>query len=170
MTEQATPAWSRNFVAQRRRMPEVGEAIETVLLDQGRVAFRAYGGSMMPTVWPGCWVEVVRHFHHNLVAGEVVLVRGDSGLVLHRVVDVWNAGFTTRGDCHGGAPEEHLPSALLGRVPGLLVCRLHWPRAPRAVQGPLRRAHLFALPVARAAWKTTREPIAAVKASFERLR
>lgn len=141
----------------RRRVPEVADAIETVLKEQGRVTFRVYGGSMMPTVWPGCRVEVVRCSLEDVRRGDLVLVRSGDRLLLHRVVRLsGGAGTRTRGDRQLGEATLTAPSDLMGRVPGLVVGHFHWHQVPRRRANAVRQIYAKALPILGAGWRLAR--------------
>ncbi|HSY91964.1 MAG TPA: S24/S26 family peptidase [Candidatus Binatus sp.] len=78
------------------------ETISLDLLRQGNgIRFQARGASMSPAIRDGEIVHVKSAPLAELCAGDIVLVKGEMGFRLHRLVvaDAEQDVFITRGDC-----------------------------------------------------------------------
>jgi len=105
-----------------REDPKLGLAAE-VLRGHGSVQLKAWGTSMLPSVWPGDLLTIQSVAPEEVVNGDIVLVLRDSRFFVHRLIemrpgkDCWS--WITRGDA---MPEDDPPVAaleLLGRVAGI---------------------------------------------------
>ena len=69
-------------------------------LDEGKlVEFETHGFSMIPLLHDGGDKVILRKHKSNLRCGDVALCRTDEGrFVLHRVVELKNAGYVLQGD------------------------------------------------------------------------
>jgi signal peptidase I len=76
-------------------------AVDSLRLS-GSLRLRVTGGSMLPTIRPGSRVLIRRAAPNEIQCGDIVLLRADTGLRLHRLVSVLNAPdgalLITRGD------------------------------------------------------------------------
>jgi Peptidase S24-like len=99
--------------------PKLGLAAE-VLRVRGTLQLKAWGTSMLPSVWPGDLVTIHSAADDEVVPGDIVLVLRDNRFFVHRLVErrlvqdclLW----ITRGDA---IPHNDPPAAaceLLGRV------------------------------------------------------
>jgi hypothetical protein len=102
--------------------PKLGLAAE-MLRGQGTVELRAWGTSMLPSVWPGDLLTIQSVAHDKAVPGEIVLVLRDNRFFVHRLVEKRRGenclSWITRGDA---MPHNDPPAAafeLLGRVAGI---------------------------------------------------
>ncbi len=106
--------------------PKLGLAAE-MLRSRGTVRLRAWGASMLPSVWPGDLLSIESAAHDEVVPGDIVLVMRENRFVIHRLVETLRDQdrflWITRGDAmpHNDPPAAE--SELLGRVAG--VCRAH---------------------------------------------
>jgi len=109
-------------------MPSTQEAREDAKLDlvaellrcSGAVRLKAWGASMLPSLWPGDLLTIQTVAHDDVVPGEIVLVMRDNRFLVHRLVEKQRVqdcvSWITRGDAmpHDDAPVA--ASELLGRV------------------------------------------------------
>jgi uncharacterized repeat protein (TIGR01451 family) len=89
-------------VAEDRPQSRLFHAISRELLLQGNgICFQARGASMSPAIRDGEIVYVKSALLAELRAGDIVLVKGEMGFRLHRLVlaDAQQDVFITRGDC-----------------------------------------------------------------------
>ncbi len=85
----------------------------------GLLRLRVRGESMLPTLWPGDVVEIVRCTIDEVRAGETVLALRDGRFFLHRFAGRLHAGgFRLRGDSMPAADPEFSGAALVGRLAG----------------------------------------------------
>ena len=102
-----------------RCVPELHLAGE-VLASGGTVKLRAFGNSMLPSLWPGDVVTIEGACRGLAAPGDIVLVLQNQRPFIHRVARVLDCNgrrqWTTRGDA---MPQSDPPVAepeLLGRV------------------------------------------------------
>ena len=102
--------------------PKLGLAAE-MLRCGGTVRLRAWGASMLPSVWPGDLLTIQSAAHDEVVPGDIVLVTRDNRFFVHRLVETRQDGdcfsWITKGD---SMPQNDSPAAaseLLGRVVGI---------------------------------------------------
>jgi signal peptidase I len=99
--------------------PKLGLAAE-ILRHRGTIQLRAWGTSMLPSVWPGDLLTIQSAAYDEVTPGDIVLVMRESRFVVHRLVerrrDQDRFLWITRGDSkpHDDPPE--VESELLGRV------------------------------------------------------
>jgi signal peptidase I len=121
------------------------------LLGRGIAArFHATGESMSPTIRSGEHVRVAPVSPHSLRIGDVVLVRAERGLTVHRVVEITPDGITTRGDNTLRRDPAVRHQHILGRIThvereGATVTVPTAPLRIRVVARNLHRALLFSL-------------------------
>ena len=81
------------------------------------VRLRVYGESMLPTLWPGDVVEIESCSLEDVRPGEIVLVRREGRLILHRLIAPCTPnGFLLRGDSVPSPDPLFPPETLLGRI------------------------------------------------------
>jgi signal peptidase I len=94
-------------------------------LSSGRgIRFRAVGASMYPSICDGDYVTVAPVSFDAIGVGDVVLSSNHGRLLVHRVVDLDEAGFSTRGDALPLGDERSQREALLGRVVAIEPLRI----------------------------------------------
>jgi signal peptidase I len=86
----------------------------------GTVRLKAWGSSMLPSVWPGDLLTIQSAARDEVVPGDIVLVVRDNRFVIHRLVETRQVQdsplWITRGDA---MPQNDSPAAaseVLGRV------------------------------------------------------
>jgi peptidase S24-like protein len=99
--------------------PKLGLAAE-MLRHHGSVQLKAWGTSMLPSLWPGDLLTIQTTAPDEVVPGDIVLVLRYNRFFIHRLVASRRAKecnlLITRGDA---LPQNDLPvpaSSLLGRV------------------------------------------------------
>lgn len=86
------------------------------LRSAGRVRIRAFGTSMLPTIWPGDVLLVEGTSLDRLASGDVALVSREDGICIHRLVNKNGTHWSTRGDA---MPQNDPPlqaAEIVGRV------------------------------------------------------
>ncbi|MGA8442093.1 MAG: S24/S26 family peptidase [Candidatus Sulfotelmatobacter sp.] len=122
-----------------RENPKLGLAAE-MLRCHGAFQLKAWGTSMLPSLWPGDLLTIQSAAYDEFVSGDIVLVMRDNRFFIHRLVERRRVqdclSWITRGDA---MPHNDPPvgvSELLGRVacvrrgnrtfvPSRRVSRLH---------------------------------------------
>lgn len=92
------------------------ELAAQLLRSGGRIRIRALGTSMLPTIFPGDILQIESAPRNELAVGDVVLVKRDKRIVIHRLVNNEGRQWVTRGDA---VPQDDPPVAdveFLGRV------------------------------------------------------
>jgi signal peptidase I len=82
----------------------------------GRIRIRALGTSMLPTIFPGDILQIESTPQNELAVGDVVLVKREKRIVIHRLVSNESRRWVTRGDA---VPQDDPPvvdEEFLGRV------------------------------------------------------
>jgi hypothetical protein len=122
-----------------REKPKLGLAAE-MLRRYGAVQLKAWGTSMLPSLWPGDLLTIQSAAYDEVVSGDIVLAIRDNRFFVHRLVERRRVqdclSWITRGDAlpHNDPPVG--ASELLGRVasvrrghrsfvPSRRVSRLH---------------------------------------------
>ena len=102
--------------------PKLNLAVET-LGCRGTVRVKAWGTSMLPSLWPGDLLTIESIAHDAIIPGDIVLVLRDQRFFIHRLVETRRhencISFVTKGDA---MPNNDPPAAapeLLGRVAGV---------------------------------------------------
>ena len=103
----------------------------------GWVRFRATGSSMLPAIAPGDLLSFRTAGPQDLVPGQVVLVKNDDRLVVHRLLSSDQGLLITRGDSLRAADAPICATRLLG----VLDAQQRGPR-----QLPVQRSHRRLLP------------------------
>ena len=120
-----------------------------VLKKFGRLRLRAWGESMLPSVWPGDVLTVKRRRPEQLERGNIVLYRRGERLFIHRVTGIQEAGgerwVVTQGDATPHSDPPVAASEVLGCVTNIArgargVRRTRWGRAPRLASFLFRRS------------------------------
>ncbi|MBZ5510856.1 MAG: signal peptidase I [Acidobacteriia bacterium] len=120
-----------------------------VLKQFGRLRLRAWGESMLPSVWPGDVLTLKRCRPEQLKRGEIVLYRRGERLFIHRVTRIREAEgerwVVTQGDATPHSDPPVAASQVLGCVTNIArgargVCRTRWGRAPQLASFLFRRA------------------------------
>jgi signal peptidase I len=109
-------------------MPSTLEAREHAKLDlvagllrcSGAVCLKAWGTSMLPSLWPGDLLTIQGATCDEVVPGDVVLVVRDNRFFVHRLVERQRSqdrfSLITRGDAMPQNDPPVAESALLGRL------------------------------------------------------
>jgi len=105
------------------------------------VRIRAFGTSMLPTIWPGDVLLVEGRALDQLECGDLVLVKREEGVRIHRLVINCGAHWITRGDAMPQDDPPLRPAEILGRVAEI--------RRPKKVLTPSRQVRLMDRLVAR---------------------
>jgi signal peptidase I len=99
--------------------PKLGHAAE-MLLSRNIVFLKAWGASMLPSVWPGDLLTIESAACDEVVPGDIVLMTRDNRFVVHRLVerrrDQDRFSWITRGDAMPHNDPPAVESELLGRV------------------------------------------------------
>jgi Peptidase S24-like len=110
------------YALEARGDPKLGLVAE-MLRDCGKVQLKAWGTSMLPSVWPGDLLTIQSVAHDEVVPGDIVLVLLDGRFFIHRLIERRqnpdSISWITRGDAmpHNDPPAG--ASELLGRVAGI---------------------------------------------------
>lgn len=84
-----------------------------VLRAGGRMWVRGRGPSMLPTIRPGERI-LLEPLSRRLRQGDIVAVRGDRSILVHRVVECGLDTIRTRGDASPGTDAPSARSSILG--------------------------------------------------------
>lgn len=95
---------------------------------QGPVQIRAWGLSMLPSIWPGAALGL--EAPTELAIGDVVVVETKSLAVIHRIQRLTEDRVWTRGDAHRCWDGPMPVDAVIGRVRGLVLGRRSWEVEP----------------------------------------
>jgi hypothetical protein len=106
----AAAGWSANAASL------VAETLRGQRHPRTRVRLRVNGESMLPSLWPGDFVEIEGCSLAEVRAGEIVLARRDGRLFLHRFLSSEPGGFWLRGDSMPGPDPLYPSETLLGRL------------------------------------------------------
>jgi hypothetical protein len=103
-----------------REDSKLGLAVE-MLRSHGSVRIKAWGTSMLPSVWPGDLLTIERTAQEEVVPGDILLILRDNRFTIHRLIEKQQVPglLTTKGDA---VPQNDPPiptSELLGRVVGI---------------------------------------------------
>ncbi|HWY58739.1 MAG TPA: S24 family peptidase [Terriglobales bacterium] len=92
------------------------ELAAEVLSSGGTIRLRAFGTSMLPSIWPGDILTVEHKPGHEIIPGDIALVARNRQFFIHRVIEKRNSHWITRGD---SLPQNDEPAAevqVLGKV------------------------------------------------------
>jgi signal peptidase I len=102
--------------------PKLGLAAE-MLRSRNTVFLKAWGASMLPSVWPGDLLTIESAACDEVVPGDIVLMMRDNRFVVHRLLerrrDQDRFSWITRGDAMPHNDPPAVESELLGRVAGI---------------------------------------------------
>jgi hypothetical protein len=117
-----------------------------VLRTAGSVRFAAFGYSMLPSLWPGHFLNIQAQSFDQVQTGDVVLFAREGRFFIHRVLQkretVYPRFLVTRGDALPDADEPVRPEEVLGKI----VSVRHGDRdLPVRACSPLRRCLGLAL-------------------------
>jgi hypothetical protein len=105
--------------------PKLGLVAE-MLRCRGTVQLKAWGTSMLPSVWPGDLLTIQSVAHDEVVPGDIVLLVRDSRFFIHRLLERRHdrdcISWITRGDAMAHNDPPAATSELLGRVAGIRRC------------------------------------------------
>ena len=94
--------------------------VEEVLQRSGSVRLCVFGESMLPSIWPGDVVTVVREPEVRTHVGEVILFQRSERFFLHRVKAIFrldgSVHLKTRGDSAAQSDPSIHESEVLGKV------------------------------------------------------
>lgn len=94
------------------------------LLSEGKtIRIRAHGYSMYPCIKPGTVILIEPlKIKGKPVAGEIVAIRRETGLIVHRIVKIVNKGgadyYIARGDSNAWADDPVRIDRIAGRIVG----------------------------------------------------
>jgi signal peptidase I len=98
----------------------VGDAVRSF----GTVRLRVTGSSMLPAVWPGDTLVILRRNINELRLGDMLLYCREGRLVVHRVVSRsasrGQSGIAVRGDSLSKQDDLVRPSEIFGTVSGIV--------------------------------------------------
>ncbi len=102
--------------------PKLGLATE-MLRCYGTVYLKAWGTSMLPSVWPGDLLTIQSAAYDEVVPGDIVLVLRMNRVFVHRLIERRQSqdrvSWITRGDALPHNDPSANASELLGRVVGI---------------------------------------------------
>jgi len=87
-----------------------------LLRSVGTIRLRALGTSMLPAIWPDDVLHIERRQPDELAAGDVVLVKLEKSVVIHRLLRNEGPQWITRGDAVAQDDPSVAPENILGRV------------------------------------------------------
>jgi Peptidase S24-like len=109
-------------ILEAREDPKLLLAAET-LRDCGKVRLRAWGTSMLPSLWPGDLLTIQSAAYDEVVPGDIILVLRNDRFFIHRLVERRQdrdcISWITRGDAMPHNDPPAAASELLGRVAGI---------------------------------------------------
>jgi signal peptidase I len=110
------------YTLEYREDPKLGLVAE-MLRGRGTVRLKAWGVSMLPSLWPGDLLTIQSATHDEVVPGDIVLVMRDNRFRVHRLAerqqDQDYVSWITRGDAMPHNDPPVAASELLGRVSGV---------------------------------------------------
>jgi signal peptidase I len=92
------------------------ELATQLLRSGGRIRIRALGTSMLPTIFPGDILHLESTPRNELAVGDVVLVKREKKIVIHRLVSNASRRWVTRGDAVPQDDSAVENEEFLGRV------------------------------------------------------
>jgi hypothetical protein len=92
------------------------ELAAEILTSGNTLRLRAFGTSMLPSVWPGDVLSVEPKPEHEIVAGDIVLVARRNRFFIHRLIEKRDSCCITRGDSLPHSDDPVNSSEVLGRV------------------------------------------------------
>jgi hypothetical protein len=117
-------------------------AVDSLRLS-GNLRLRVTGSSMLPTIRPGSRVLIRRAALDEVQCGEIVLIDGNTGLRLHRLVSLVSGAdgtlLITRGDNDMEDDPPVSASQLLGIFTGIEQAPSRWHRLSALIDSLFRR-------------------------------
>lgn len=96
-----------------------------VLRRGGIIRLRAWGASMLPSIWPGDWLTIESATFEQVAPGDIVAILQESRFIIHRLIRVEEhsdrTACLTRGDAVPHDDPSISASTLVGRVTS--ICR-----------------------------------------------
>jgi hypothetical protein len=92
------------------------ELATSLLRSGGRIRIKALGTSMLPSIWPGDTLLIESTLTDELTRGDVVLVKREKRILIHRLVNRSGPRWTTRGDAMPQNDPAVAAADILGRV------------------------------------------------------
>ena len=92
------------------------DLVAEVVCATGSAKLKVTGLSMLPAIWPGDVLTISRTSPKLLEPDQIVLYRRNGKLTAHRVVQVANDDFLTRGDCVPSLDPPVPFTAIVGQV------------------------------------------------------
>lgn len=113
------------------------EVAAEALRASGKLRLRVFGGSMLPSIWPGDVLLVRRAAPADMSPGDLILYAREGDFLVHRIVKKGEDTFTTRGDSLRVNDEPVPFSQALGKV--AMIERSGAQFAPKEkLEGPAR--------------------------------
>lgn len=113
--------------AEAQRNAVCCELIHRVALGCGEVRLKVTGSSMLPVIWPGDEITVMRCDYAELQTGQVILYRRNARLTAHRIERKTQDHLVTQGDSLVSFDPPVLPGEVVGRVARVLRNGRHMP-------------------------------------------
>jgi signal peptidase I len=119
------------------------ELAAEILRSGGRIQIKALGTSMLPTIWPGDILQIESKPWDELAVGDVVLVKREKSVLIHRLMKNGGPQWVTRGDA---MPQDD-PAVAVGDVLGRVAQIERCSRAtePRRSVLPVQRVFAWVL-------------------------
>ena len=92
------------------------ELAAEVLISGHTLRLRAFGTSMLPSIWPGNILSVEPKPEQEIVAGDIVLVARRNRFFIHRLIEKHDSRWITRGDSLPHDDDPVNSPEVLGRV------------------------------------------------------
>src|ERR1017187_7221058 len=118
------------------------ELAAEALCVSGKLRLRVFGGSMLPSIWPGDVLLILRTPPADIEPGDVVLYAREGGFLAHRIVKKEKDTFTTRGDSLRADDEPVSFRQVLGKIAIIERSGVHF--VPKnKLRGPARLLSLL---------------------------
>jgi Peptidase S24-like len=92
------------------------ELAAEVLISGHTLRLRAFGTSMLPSIWPGDILSVEPKPEQEIVAGDIVLVARRNRFFIHRLIEKQVSRWITRGDSLPHNDDPVNSSEVLGSI------------------------------------------------------
>lgn len=102
--------------AEIQRSAACCELIHSMVSSFGEVRLKVTGSSMLPVVWPGDEIAVIRSEYAELLPGQIVLYHRNGAFTAHRVERIAHDHLITRGDSLLVPDLPVEPDEIVGRV------------------------------------------------------
>lgn len=103
-------------IAKEPREEHKLELATSVLRSGGRIRIKALGTSMLPSIWPGDILLIESTLTDEFTHGDVVLVKREKSILIHRLVNKNGPQWITRGDAMPQNDPPASPADILGKV------------------------------------------------------